>query len=97
MYVLQPDTARHSRLLPRGPGVRVDAGEIAGLDISGRVVVLVAEAPAMMVEGGWQLSTVVDDGASAEQTEAPAGRRLSEPGRPRREAGWPASGAGRAA
>jgi hypothetical protein len=49
---------------------RVDAGEIEGLDVSGRIVVLVAEAPAMMVEGGWKLGTVVDDGASAEQTAA---------------------------
>ena len=49
---------------------RVDAGEVDGVDVSGRIVVLVADAPAMMIDGGWRVGTVVDDGASAEQAEA---------------------------
>ena len=48
----------------------VERGEVDGLDVSGRTVVLVADTPAQMSDGGWRLGVIIDDGASPEQTQA---------------------------
>ena len=42
-------------------------GEVEGIDIAGRKVVLIADTPKVMTEGNWRLGVYVDDGASEEQ------------------------------
>lgn len=46
---------------------RVERGDVDGVDVSGRIFVMVAETPALMSEGNWKVGVVVDDGASEEQ------------------------------
>jgi hypothetical protein len=48
----------------------VDSGEVDGLDVSDRSVVLVADTPKVMAEGNWRLGVVMDAAASAEQAAA---------------------------
>ncbi len=48
----------------------VQRGAIDGLEVSGRTVVLVADAPRLMSEGGWKVGMYVDQAASDEQFEA---------------------------
>jgi hypothetical protein len=48
----------------------VDRGEIEGVEVSGRTVVLVADTPAQMSDGNWRVGVIIDDGASEEQTQA---------------------------
>jgi len=45
----------------------VRAGEIEGVDVSGRAVVLVADTPQQMTDGSWRLGVFFDDGASEDQ------------------------------
>ena len=45
----------------------VDRGEVDGLDVSDRSVVVVADAPQVMAEGNWRLGMVMDAAASPEQ------------------------------
>lgn len=45
----------------------ISAGEIDGIDIAGRKVVLIADTPKVMTEGNWKLGVFIDDGASDEQ------------------------------
>ncbi len=45
----------------------VRAGEIEGVDVSGRAVVLVADTPQQMTDGNWRLGVFFDDGASEDQ------------------------------
>lgn len=47
----------------------VDEGEVDGVDVGGRTVVALADAPRVMTEGNWKLALVVDDQASDEQLE----------------------------
>jgi hypothetical protein len=47
----------------------VDQGEVDGVDVSGRTLVAVADAPKFMHEGGWKLGVLIDDDASDEQAE----------------------------
>jgi hypothetical protein len=42
-------------------------GEIEGIDIGGRRVVLIADTPKVMTEGNWRLGMFVDDQATDEQ------------------------------
>lgn len=42
-------------------------GEVEGTDIAGRRVVLIADTPKVMTEGGWRLGVYVDDEAGEEQ------------------------------
>ena len=42
-------------------------GDVQGVDISGRKVVIIADAPKIMTEGNWRLGVFIDDGASEEQ------------------------------
>jgi hypothetical protein len=51
----------------------VDSGQIDGVDVGGRTVVAVAEAPKYMHEGNWRLGVLMDDGASDEQAQALGG------------------------
>ncbi len=45
----------------------VDSGEVDGLDVSDRSVVVVADAPQVMAEGNWRVGLVMDAAASPEQ------------------------------
>ena len=45
----------------------VDRGEVDGLDVSDRSVVLVADGPQVMAEGNWRVGLVMDSAASPEQ------------------------------
>lgn len=42
-------------------------GKVEGTDIAGRRVVLIADTPKVMTEGGWRLGVYVDDEAGEEQ------------------------------
>ena len=48
----------------------VDRGEIDGLDVGDRTVVVVADTPQVMAEGNWRLGVVMDARASADQASA---------------------------
>ena len=45
----------------------VQSGQVEELDVAGRTVVLVADAPRLMNEGGWKVGMYVDDGATDDQ------------------------------
>ena len=45
----------------------VDSGEVDGLDVSDRSVVVVADTPQVMAEGNWRLGMVMDAAATPEQ------------------------------
>jgi hypothetical protein len=47
----------------------VDDGEIEGVDVSDRTVLLVGDTPTQMSDGNWRLGLIMDDGASEEQTQ----------------------------
>jgi hypothetical protein len=47
----------------------IERGEADGVDLSGRNVVFLQDAPGVMVEGNWKAGLVIDDGASPEQTD----------------------------
>lgn len=51
----------------------VDKGSVDGVDVSGLNVCVVADAPALMSEGGWKLGVLMDANASPEQAEALGG------------------------
>lgn len=48
---------------------RVEAGEVDGVDVSGRTVAVIGDSPKVMTEGGWKVGIVIDHGASDEQVE----------------------------
>jgi hypothetical protein len=48
----------------------VDNGEIEGVDVSDRTVLLVGDTPAQMTDGNWRVGLIMDDGASEEQAQA---------------------------
>jgi hypothetical protein len=48
----------------------IDKGTIAGVDVSGRKIVIVSHFVGSPLQGNWKLILVVDDHASAEQQEA---------------------------
>ena len=45
----------------------IKEGDVEGVDIAGRKVVLIADAPKVMTEGNWRVGVFVDDGSSDEQ------------------------------
>jgi hypothetical protein len=47
----------------------VESGEVDGVDMSGRTVALVADAPKVMTDGNWKMGMILDDEASDEQAE----------------------------
>src|SRR2546425_7779573 len=48
----------------------VEKGEIEGVDVSDRTVLLVGDTPAQMTDGNWRVGLIMDDGASEEQAQA---------------------------
>jgi len=48
----------------------VERGDIDGLDVSDRNVVLVVDTPRQMTEGNWRAGVIMDDRASEEQGQA---------------------------
>jgi len=51
----------------------VDRGSVDGVDVGGLTVCVVADAPAVMSEGGWKLGVLMDAAASPAQAEALGG------------------------
>jgi hypothetical protein len=47
----------------------VDDGEIEGVDVSDRTVLVVGDTPAQMSDGNWRVGLIMDDGASEEQAQ----------------------------
>src|SRR2546427_690676 len=45
----------------------VDSGDVDGLDVSDKTVVVVADTPPVMAEGNWRVGVVMDAAASPEQ------------------------------
>jgi hypothetical protein len=45
----------------------VQRGQVEGLAVAGRTVVVVADTPRLMSDGGWKVGLYVDDGASEDQ------------------------------
>lgn len=54
----------------------IEQGDVDGVDVGGRTVVLVIETEPNMAAGNWKAGLVIDDGASGEQAEA-IGRVMS--------------------
>jgi hypothetical protein len=51
----------------------VERGSVAGVDVSGLSVAVLADAPRMMTDGAWLLGLIVDELASTQQADALAG------------------------
>ncbi|HKW06768.1 MAG TPA: DUF1326 domain-containing protein [Candidatus Dormibacteraeota bacterium] len=51
----------------------VQRGQIDGVDVSGRSVSVVADAPGKMLDGNWRVGLIIDDKASKEQADKLAG------------------------
>lgn len=47
----------------------VERGEVDGVDVSGKTVVVLADTPALMSEGNWRVGVVMDASASPEQAQ----------------------------
>jgi hypothetical protein len=47
----------------------VAQGEVDGVDVSGKTVVIVADTPQVMADGNWRVGVVMDAAASPEQAE----------------------------
>ena len=47
----------------------IDRGEVEGVDVGGKSVVVLADTPALMGEGNWRVGMVMDAAASPEQAE----------------------------
>jgi hypothetical protein len=45
----------------------IKEGSVDGTDVAGRTVVLIAESPKVMTDGGWRVGLFVDEGARDEQ------------------------------
>lgn len=67
--VLPADKERCQVLL----AFHVERGNVDGVDVSDRTVVLIADTPAQMTDGNWRLGVILDDGASDEQAQALGG------------------------
>ena len=48
----------------------IDTGQIDGVDVSGHSVVVFADAPRVMADGGWQVGLYIDAAASDAQSDA---------------------------
>lgn len=51
----------------------VSRGEIDGVDVTGRSVSIVADAPKNMLDGNWRVGVIIDDKASKQQADKLAG------------------------
>lgn len=45
----------------------IDSGQVEGVDVAGRTVVLAISTPKMMTDGNWQAGLLMDEGATDEQ------------------------------
>jgi hypothetical protein len=57
-------------------------GDVEGIDVSGLVVVVIADTPKVMTDGNWRLGTVIDSRATDEQAEKLRGVFSGELGGP---------------
>lgn len=57
-------------------------GDVEGVDVSGLVVVVIADTPKVMTDGNWRLGTVIDSRATDEQAEKLRGVFSGELGGP---------------
>ena len=60
----------------------VTRGEVDGVDVSGRSVSVVADAPKKMLDGGWRVGLIIDDKASKEQADKLTGVFAGQAGGP---------------
>jgi hypothetical protein len=60
----------------------VTRGVVDGLDVSGRSVSLVVDAPKNMLDGGWRVGVIIDDKASKEQADKLTGVFAGQAGGP---------------
>jgi hypothetical protein len=60
----------------------VTRGEVDGVDVSGRSVSVVADAPRKMLDGGWRVGLIIDDKASKEQADKLTGVFAGQAGGP---------------
>ena len=60
----------------------VTRGEVDGVDVSGRSVSVVADAPKKMLDGGWRVGLIIDDKASKEQADKLRGVFAGQAGGP---------------
>jgi hypothetical protein len=51
----------------------ITRGTVDGVDVAGRTVAIVADAPAKMLDGNWRVGLIIDDKASKEQADKLAG------------------------
>lgn len=51
----------------------VTRGQIEGVDVAGRTIALIGDAPAQMLQGNWRVGLIIDDKASQEQADKLAG------------------------
>ena len=63
-------------------GIHVDEGSNGEVDLTGRTVAIVIDAPPAMAEGNWTVGVVVDDGATDDQAELLAAIITGEAGGP---------------
>ncbi len=49
--------------------IHIDSGSIDGLDMAGRDIIMVGDAPGNMGDGDWQVGMIIDDQASDQQAE----------------------------
>jgi hypothetical protein len=47
----------------------VESGEVDGVDVSGKTVVVVGDTPPLMADGNWRVGVIMDAAASAEQAD----------------------------
>jgi hypothetical protein len=47
----------------------IDRGEVEGVDVAGRTVVVVADTPPLMSDGNWRVGLIMDASAAPEQAE----------------------------
>jgi hypothetical protein len=60
----------------------VTRGVVDGIDVSGRSVSLVVDAPKNMLDGGWRVGVIIDDKASKEQADKLTGVFAGQAGGP---------------
>jgi hypothetical protein len=60
----------------------IKQGEVDGVDVSGRSVSIVADAPGKMLDGNWRVGVIIDDKASDDQANKLAGVFAGQMGGP---------------
>ncbi len=60
----------------------VDRGQVEGVDVAGLSIAVVADTPAQMTDGNWNLGLIVDDRSTTEQADALTGVFSGQKGGP---------------